>query len=110
MINEVFDRIMLDWRLPHTNDYATYQVGIYSACYRLSLLITVFVQAFICMSRGQAKYGFHFAESLFEQVSPVGNHVEDDSTAVLLAGVPRGTLPFLPITLENIIAVIPADC
>jgi O-antigen/teichoic acid export membrane protein len=46
MINETFDRIMLEWRLPHTNDYATYQVGIYSACYRLSLLVTVFVQAF----------------------------------------------------------------
>ena len=46
MINETFDRIMLDWRLPHEHDYATYQVGIYSACYRLSLLITVFVQAF----------------------------------------------------------------
>lgn len=46
IINETFDRIMLDWRLPHTNSYATYQVGIYSACYRLSLLITLFVQAF----------------------------------------------------------------
>lgn len=48
MINETFDRIMLDWRLPHGNNgsYALYQVGIYSACYRLSLLITVFVQAF----------------------------------------------------------------
>jgi O-antigen/teichoic acid export membrane protein len=46
MINETFDRIMLDWRLPHTNDYAAYQVGIYSGCYKLSLLITLFVQAF----------------------------------------------------------------
>jgi O-antigen/teichoic acid export membrane protein len=46
MINETFDRIMLDWRLPHADNYAAYQVGIYSACYRLSLLITVFVQAF----------------------------------------------------------------
>jgi O-antigen/teichoic acid export membrane protein len=46
MINETFDRIMLDWRLPHAHDYAKYQVGIYSACYRLSLLVTVFVQAF----------------------------------------------------------------
>ena len=46
MINETFDRIMLDIRLPHVNNYAAYQVGIYSACYRLSLLITVFVQAF----------------------------------------------------------------
>lgn len=46
MINETFDRIMLDWRLPHANHYAAYQVGIYSGCYKLSLLITVFVQAF----------------------------------------------------------------
>jgi O-antigen/teichoic acid export membrane protein len=46
MITETFDRIMLDLRLPHTNDYATYQVGIYSGCYKLSLLITLFVQAF----------------------------------------------------------------
>lgn len=46
MINETFDRVMLDWRLPHAGNYAVYQVGIYSACYRLSLLITVFVQAF----------------------------------------------------------------
>src|SRR6185437_13864530 len=30
MINETFDRIMLDWRLPHANNYAAYQVGIYS--------------------------------------------------------------------------------
>lgn len=46
MINETFDRIILDWRLPHANNYAAYQVGIYSACYRFSLLVTLFVQAF----------------------------------------------------------------
>jgi O-antigen/teichoic acid export membrane protein len=46
MINETFDRILLDRRLPHAGDYATYQVGIYSGCYKLSLLITLFVQAF----------------------------------------------------------------
>lgn len=46
MINETFDRIILDWRLPHADNYAAYQVGIYSACYRFSLLVTLFVQAF----------------------------------------------------------------
>ncbi|HEY6902439.1 MAG TPA: oligosaccharide flippase family protein [Puia sp.] len=46
MINETFDRILLEKRLPSANDYATYQVGIYSGCYKLSLLITLFVQAF----------------------------------------------------------------
>jgi O-antigen/teichoic acid export membrane protein len=46
MINETFDRIMLARRLPLPIDQADFQVGIYSACYKLSLLITLFVQAF----------------------------------------------------------------
>jgi O-antigen/teichoic acid export membrane protein len=46
MINETFDRIMLVRRLPLPADQAAYQVGIYSACYKLSILITLFVQAF----------------------------------------------------------------
>jgi len=46
MINETFDRIMLARRLPMTEVQATFQVGIYGACYKLSLLITLFVQAF----------------------------------------------------------------
>jgi O-antigen/teichoic acid export membrane protein len=46
MINETFDRIMLARRLPLTEAQATFQVGIYGACYKLSLLISLFVQAF----------------------------------------------------------------
>jgi len=47
MINETFDRIMLGWWAPvHTVDAAKAQVGIYSACYKLSLLISLSVQAF----------------------------------------------------------------
>ena len=46
MINETFDRIMLAHRLPLTETQADIQVGIYSGCYKLSLLITLFVQAF----------------------------------------------------------------
>lgn len=47
MINETFDRIMLRWWAPTTTgDAATAEVGIYSACYKLSILITLFVQAF----------------------------------------------------------------
>ena len=47
MINETFDRIMLSWLAP-VNDIAAAkdQVAIYSACYKLSLLITLFIQAF----------------------------------------------------------------
>lgn len=47
VINETFDRIMLPW-LANVNTItaAKDQVAIYSACYKLSILITLFVQAF----------------------------------------------------------------
>ncbi len=47
MINETFDRIMLGWWAPvNSVDAAKAEVGIYSACYKLSILITLAVQAF----------------------------------------------------------------
>jgi len=47
MINETFDRIMLNWWTPAVSHKAALaQVGAYSACYKLSILITLFVQAF----------------------------------------------------------------
>ena len=46
MINETFDRIMLGKRSVLSGDAAIYEVGVYGACYKLSILITLFVQAF----------------------------------------------------------------
>jgi O-antigen/teichoic acid export membrane protein len=46
MINETFDRLMLGWWLPDGGDFADEQRGIYNACYKLSILITLFIQAF----------------------------------------------------------------
>ena len=46
VINEVFDRLMLHKWVPGTDSYKEQQVGIYNACYKLSILITLFVQAF----------------------------------------------------------------
>ena len=47
MINETFDRIMLGWWAPVASaDAARFEVGTYSACYKLSILITLFIQAF----------------------------------------------------------------
>jgi O-antigen/teichoic acid export membrane protein len=46
VINETMDRIMLKWWVPGTSDFKETQVGIYSACYKLSILISLFVQAF----------------------------------------------------------------
>ncbi|MEO6670724.1 MAG: oligosaccharide flippase family protein [Ferruginibacter sp.] len=46
MINETFDRLMLRWWLPGKIEFREQQVGIYNACYKLSILITLFIQAF----------------------------------------------------------------
>ena len=47
VINETFDRIMLGWWAPvHGVEAAKNEVGIYSACYKLSILISLFIQAF----------------------------------------------------------------
>ncbi|MER3470999.1 MAG: polysaccharide biosynthesis protein [Chitinophagaceae bacterium] len=47
MINETFDRIMLKWWTSAPTEMAAkIEVGTYSACYKLSLLITLSIQAF----------------------------------------------------------------
>lgn len=47
MINEVADRLMLGWWAPVAGEAAKKnEVGIYSACYKLSILITLFIQGF----------------------------------------------------------------
>ena len=44
IVNETFDRLLLRYLLP--KDIATAQVGIYSACYKISILMTIFIQAY----------------------------------------------------------------
>ncbi len=44
MINETFDRIVLKYLLPP--DVAQSAQGIYGACYKLSILLTIFIQAY----------------------------------------------------------------
>lgn len=46
MVNETLDRLMLRWWLPGSTEFREEQVGIYNACFKLSILITLFIQAF----------------------------------------------------------------
>ena len=46
IVNETFDRLMLKHWLPGSDVYREEQVGIYGGCYKLSLLITLFILAF----------------------------------------------------------------
>lgn len=45
IVNETFDRILLRYLIPDTKD-ALYQLGIYGACYKISIVMTLFIQAF----------------------------------------------------------------
>lgn len=61
IINETFDRIMLGWWSPATTEAAKkFEVGMYSACYKLSILITLFIQAF---KMGAEPFFFNQAKS-----------------------------------------------
>jgi len=44
IVNETFDRLLLRYLLPQ--GLAASQVGIYSACYKISILMTIFIQAY----------------------------------------------------------------
>ncbi len=45
MINETFDRILIKYLIPDKNK-AMYQLGIYGANYKISILMTLFIQTF----------------------------------------------------------------
>jgi O-antigen/teichoic acid export membrane protein len=45
MVNETMDRFLLKYMIPDKN-YALAQIGIYGAVYKLSIIITLFIQAF----------------------------------------------------------------
>ncbi|MGE5420713.1 MAG: lipopolysaccharide biosynthesis protein [Chloroflexota bacterium] len=46
IVNETFDRLLLRYLLPMSPEDAEYQVGIYSACYKIAILMTIFIQAY----------------------------------------------------------------
>ncbi|WP_438426198.1 oligosaccharide flippase family protein [Aquimarina macrocephali] len=57
-INETFDRILLDSLLPE--DVADHLVGVYSACYKLALFMTLFATAF---RLGIEPFFFNYSEN-----------------------------------------------
>ncbi len=46
IVNETLDRILLKFLLPGTPIENQAQIGIYGACYKLSILMTLFIQAY----------------------------------------------------------------
>ena len=46
VINEVIDRVLLKWLLPYSDIENQAMIGIYGACYKLAMLLSLFTQAF----------------------------------------------------------------
>ena len=46
MVNETLDRVLLKIFLPYDNSGKLAQIGVYGACYKLSILMTLFIQAY----------------------------------------------------------------
>lgn len=46
IVNEMLDRAMMKFLLPYDTQTNLAQLGIYSACYKLSILMSLFIQAF----------------------------------------------------------------
>ncbi len=46
IVNEMLDRVLLKHLLPYDLDTNMHQLGVYSACYKLAMLMSLFIQAF----------------------------------------------------------------
>ncbi len=46
IINEMLDRMLLKYLLPGTTQQNLHELGIYSACYKISIVMSLFIQAF----------------------------------------------------------------
>lgn len=87
MINEVLDRPLLKYLLPGSVEDNLADVGIYSACYKLSILMTLFVQA----------YRFAAEPFFFTQASK--ENAPQLYAAVMKYFVIAGMIIFLVVTL-----------
>lgn len=66
IVNEMLDRVLLKQLLPYDAQTNLAQLGIYSACYKLSILMSLFIQAF-----RYAAEPFFFAYAKQEDARPV---------------------------------------
>lgn len=87
IVNETLDRILLKFLLPGTPADNQAQIGIYGACYKLSILMTLFIQAY-----RYAAEPFFFARA---RQADAGNTYATTLQAFTLAG----SLIFLGVML-----------
>ena len=98
IVNETFDRLLLRYLLP--KDIATAQVGIYSACYKISILMTIFITAY-----KYAAEPFFFAQSKEKDAKETYAKIMD-YFIIIVSLIFLGTMVYLddfvlPILIRN---------
>lgn len=91
IVNETLDRVMMKPLLVkagNANDYSLTQVGVYSACYKLAMIVTIFLQAY-----RYAAEPFFFAQTKNKDRNKIYGKVMN----YFIAGV---CLVFLGVTLN----------
>lgn len=92
LVNEVIDRVLLKWLLPYDDLTNQGMIGIYGACYKLAMLLSLFTQAF-----NYAAEPFFFRNADRKDSMPIYAKVALYFTVI-------GALGFLGITLYMDIA------
>lgn len=92
LVNEVIDRVLLKWLLPYDNVTNQGITGVYGACYKLAMLLSLFTQAF-----NYAAEPFFFRNADRSDSMPIYAKVALYFTVI-------GALGFLGITLYMDIA------
>lgn len=87
IVNEVIDRVLQKWLLPYDDITNQAMIGIYGACYKLAMLLSLFTQAF-----NYAAEPFFFRNADRSDAKPIYAKVALYFTVV-------GALGFLGITL-----------
>ena len=87
IVNEVIDRVLQKWLLPYDDTTNQAMIGIYGACYKLAMLLSLFTQAF-----NYAAEPFFFRNADRSDAKPIYAKVALYFTVV-------GALGFLGITL-----------
>jgi O-antigen/teichoic acid export membrane protein len=98
IVNETFDRLLLRYLLPE--GISTYQVGIYTACYKISILMTIFIQAY-----RYAAEPFFFAQAKEKDAKDVYARIMD-YFIIIVSLIFLGTLLYLddfilPLLVRN---------
>lgn len=91
-INESFDRVLLKSLLPGAPEAVDSQLGIYGACYKLTMIVALFTQA----------YRYAAEPFFFSQAKSADAKTNYRDATALFAGVSAGAVLFVLLFLDQV--------